>query len=139
MIMAEDDPRHAYEGSERSRAGTVEPGAVPDGLHKTSRSNPPMFTAINRHTEGHGSEPAHTSPMQAYQSLPGDVDLPKHAGPGHSDLNVVEHLSEWESTRIADCLGGVGGDIQGFSYGDVPDSNMLFGQAVPLLGFGGYS
>lgn len=140
MIMAEDDPRHAHEGgSERSRASTVEPGSIPDGVHKTPRSNLSMFTAINRHTDGHGPESAHPSPMQAYQALPGDGDLSAHPGQGDVNLNVMEHLSEWESTRIADCLGGVGGDIQGFSYGDVPDANLLFGQVIPVLGFGGYS
>lgn len=139
MIMAEDDPRHPYEGSERSRASTAEPGSVPDGLHKTPRSNPSMFTAINRHTDGHrGPDSAHPSPMQAYQALPGDAQLPTQPGPT-GDVNVMEHLNEWESTRIADCLGGVGGDIQGFSYGDVPDSNLLLGPVVPLMGFGGYS
>ncbi|KAJ4390634.1 hypothetical protein N0V93_004232 [Gnomoniopsis smithogilvyi] len=140
MIMAEDDPRHAHEGgSERSRASTVEPGSVPDGTHKTPRSNPSMFTAINRHTDGHVPESAHPSPMQAYQALPGDGDLASHPGQGDMNGNVVDHICVWESTRIADCLGGVGGDIQGFSYGDVPDANLLFGQAVPMLEFGGYS
>lgn len=138
MIMAEEDLRHSHEGgSERSRASTAEPGPVIDGTHKTPRSNPSMFTAINRHTDGYGSESAHASPMQAYQALPGDGELAPQAG--HGDLNVMEHLNEWESTRIADCLGGVGGDIQGFSYGDVPESNLLFGQVVPLLGFGAYN
>lgn len=129
MIMAEEDARHGCEALDKSRASTVEPGLAPDGSLKTPR----MFTAINRHTEGQ------PSPMQAYQPLPGgDGDLPTHPGPGaHGDLDIMENLNEWESSRIADCLGGVGGDIQGFSYGDVPETNLLFEQVVPMIGFGG--
>lgn len=128
MILAEVDARH--EASDKSHAST---SAEP--------TNAGMFTAINRHNEGQGPDSAHTSPTQVYQSLPGDVDLPTHPiGPGHhGDLDIMDNLGEWESSRIADCLGGVGGDIQGFSYGDVPDANLLFGQNVPLMGFGGYT
>lgn len=76
--------------------------------------------------------------MTTHESLPGGVDINAHMITEGGELNVMEHLNEWESTRIADCLGGAGGDIQGFSYGDVPDQNLLFGQIAPVLGFGGY-
>lgn len=118
MILAEEGVA-AYEPSDKSRASTLEPGG------------PSMFTAINRHNnDGSGSASGHPSPMQGHDMLPGGDALGLPVGAG---LDVVEHLNEWEGTRIADYLGGAGGDIQGFSYGDVPESNMLFGQLAPAL------
>ncbi|PSS05284.1 fungal-specific transcription factor domain-domain-containing protein [Coniella lustricola] len=52
---------------------------------------------------------------------------------GGDEMDVMEQLNEWESTRIADCLAKVGGDIQGFSYGDVPKQSQAFGE-LPLPG-----
>lgn len=131
MIMAEEENRYApYEGSDKSRASTIDRASSlgPEGGHaassNTPRSAPSMFRPIN-HPSGPDFE---LGEMQAPPALP----------EGH-ELNVMEHLNEWESTRIADCLGGAGGDIQGFSYGDVPDQNLLFGQMAPLMGFGGYN
>lgn len=129
----------ACASSDKSRSSTTEPGgqASTVGADGTSRSNPSMFTAINRLQEGGGGVgppevggpgSAQPSPMQSHDDLPAQMGMP-----GGGGLNVVEHLNEWESTRIADCLGGVGGDIQGFSYGDVPDSNLLFGHIAPLI------
>lgn len=155
MILADDDAARlaatAADASDKSRASTVEPGAsvaaaAAAELAKTTRSLvPSMFTAINRHAEGGGgsgfgggADSQHPSPMQAYQPLPGaggDGDLAVRPG-GQQD--IMENISDWEGSRIADCLGDVGGDIQGFSYGDVPDAN-LFGQTMPLMGFGGYT
>lgn len=155
MIMAEDENSryHAYEGSDKSRASTTDRASSlgPDG-HATSantpRSAPTMFRPINRHADASCG----ISPRPGEFPMPSEHALPPHesmlgGGPGElhglpmpnlmPDLNVMEHLSEWESTRIADCLGGAGGDIEGFSYGDVPDHSLLFGQ--PLLGFGGYN
>lgn len=142
MILAEED-------RQASPASTAAETPAADGLPMTSQPGG-MFTAINRHADflsGGTDSSAHPSPLQAYQSLPGGgrnssgggVDLPTHPGPGgHADdLDLMENLGEWESSRIADCLGGVGGDLQGFSYGDVPDAHLLFGQVVPLMGLGG--
>lgn len=157
MIMAEDENSRyiPYEGSDKSRASTTDRASSlgPEG-HATSantpRSAPSMFRPINRHAD----------PSSGISPRPGDFPIgglsSEHALPPHesmlgvglgeehapaipevTDPNVMAHLSEWESTRIADCLGGAGGDIQGFSYGDVPDHNLLFGQ--PLIGFGGYN
>lgn len=154
MILADEDATRlaaaaAADASDKSRTSTVEPGSsgAAAELAETPRSLvPTMFTAINRGGEGGsglggGTDSQHASPMQAYQSLPsgggGDGEHP--AGPQqHGEFNI-DNISDWESSRIAECLGSVGGDIQGFSYGDVPDSNLLFDQIVPLMGFGGYS
>lgn len=154
MIMAEDENnRYApYEGSDKSRASTIDRASSlgPDG-HTTSantpRSAPSMFRPINRHADGPtGISPPgplgeHALPLATHDlgvGGPSEIHAPG-AVPEGSEVNVMEHLSEWESTRIADCLGGAGGDIQGFSYGDVPDHNLLFGHMAPLLGFGGYN
>lgn len=141
VIMAEEGSSSgsgsgACEPSNKSRASTTEPSGQPPaiGTDGTPRLNPSMFTAINRLQEGGAlgmldggaSGSAHPSPMQTQDDLPDQMGLPEGG-------NVLKHLSEWEGTRIADCLGGVGGDIQGFSYGDVPDSSQLFGQMAPLL------
>lgn len=136
MIMAED--RAVYEQLDKSRASTIEPGSSlgSKDLLKTPRPTPSMFTAINRHHEGSGPTPrtergpgsGHPSPMHMHDPLSSGGDLAAHMMGEGGVLNVMEHLNEWEGTRIADCLGDVGGDIQGFSYGDVPDSNLLFGQ-----------
>lgn len=157
MILADEDAARlataAADASDKSRASTVEPSSSVAGveLAKTPRSLvPTMFTAINRGAEGSsgvggGADSQHPSPMQAYQSLPGgsggDGDLTAHSAgqQQEGDLDIMQNISEWEGSRIAECLGDVGGDIQGFSYGDVPETNLLFGQIVPLMGFGGYS
>lgn len=156
MIMAEEEHSRGalYEESDKSRASTIDRASSigPDG-HLTSantpRSAPSMFRPINRHADPPGISPRpdfppgpsseHAVPLGSHESVPGGDELHTHAFPEGHELNVMEHLSEWESTRIADCLGGAGGDIQGFSYGDVPDQNMLFGTMPQLLGFGGYS
>lgn len=130
MIMAEDGG--AYEPSDKSRASTMEPGQ-PVGPEGVPRSTPSMFTAINRHNEGSGSGSGYPSPMQGQESLPGGGHLPPHGMMEGVEPDVVEHLNEWEGTRIADYLGGAGGDIQGFSYGDVPEPNLLLGQVGPVL------
>lgn len=154
MILAEEENRHApCEGSDKSRASTIDRASSlgPDG-HVTSantpRSAPSMFRPINRYADVSGISPRpdyvvgpsgeHASPLATHESVLGSGDMHAPTIPDSNELNVMEHLSEWESTRIADCLGGAGGDIQGFSYGDVPDHNLLFGQMAPLLGFGGY-
>lgn len=138
MIMAvaapDEHPSGGYEPSDKSRASTIEPGAAGDGYQRPQVSAGGMFTAINRlhdpASSPRQSSAGHPSPMQ---ETPGGGD---HQ---HQQLNmdVVEHLSEWEGTRIADCLGGVGGDIQGFSYGDVPDGHLLYGSMVPVA-LGGF-
>lgn len=130
MIMAEEGG--AYEPSDKSRASTMEPGQ-PVGPEGLPRSTPSMFTAINRHNDGSGSGSGHPSPMQGHESLPQGGHLYAQGMPGGAELDVVEHLNEWEGTRIADYLGGAGGDIQGFSYGDVPESNLLFEHMAPVL------
>lgn len=147
MIMAEEESRYApYEGSDKSRASTIDRASSlgPEGhanSANTPRSAPSMFRPINRNADPSGISPRpdfpsteYPSPLATHESM-----LATPAIPEGSELNVMEHLSEWESTRIADCLGGAGGDIQGFSYGDVPDHNLLLGQMAPLLGFGGYT
>lgn len=49
----------------------------------------------------------------------------------------MDLLSEGESMRIAEALEGLGGgDIQGFSYGDVLGNDMLFGHTLPMMPFG---
>lgn len=130
MIMAEEGG--AYEPSDKSRASTMEPGQ-PVGPEGVPRSTPSMFTAINRHNEGSGSGSGYPSPMQGQEGLPGGGPFPTPGMLEDVELDVMEHLKEWEGTRIADYLGGAGGDIQGFSYGDVPESNLLFGEAPPVL------
>lgn len=117
--LTDDHPSGtAYEPSDKSRASTIEPTSAAGG----------MFTAINRlhdpATSPRQSSAGHASPMQ-------ETSQQQHNNP-QMHMDVVEHLSEWEGTRIADCLGGVGGDIQGFSYGDVPDGHLLLGSAVPI-------
>lgn len=144
MIMAED--RVMCEQLDKSRQSTIDLGSSigPKDLLQTVQSTPSMFTAINRlhdssgpTTRGEGGPGSgQHSPMQVHDPLPSGGDLAAHMMGEGGVSNIVEHLNEWEGTRIADCLGGAGGDIQGFSYGDVPDSNLLFGQMAPVLGLG---
>lgn len=172
MIMAEDD-RHGYEGSDQSRASTIErgPSTGPDSLHtgKTLRTTPSMFVAINSmpapqqaydsphsgpspRTDGlpcpgpgrpftdpsrvgNGSQPVHLSPIQSHHTLSasGDTNL-------MPENQFMDLLSEGESMRIAEALEGLGGgDIQGFSYGDVLETNALFGHPLPMMPFGAFS
>lgn len=150
MILADEDAARLADASDKSRASTAEPGSLAGEAAKTPRSLvPSMFTAINRNAEagGGGADSQHPSPMQAYQSLPGGGDGDVAAGgqqqqqQQHGDLAVLDNINiqEWEGHRIADRLGEMGGDIQGFSYGDVPEAHLLFGQITPLMEFGGYS
>lgn len=161
MIMAEDDRQVPYDCSDQSRASPTERGS-PAGLEthfvgKTPRSIPSMFTAINNTTAGGrhdlptsgppsrvdgipgpdytrtGSLPqaGHISPLPPHQSLSGshDPDMVPEA-------RFLDILSESESMRIAEALEGLGGgDIQGFSYGDIPET-MVFGHTLPGLPFG---
>lgn len=136
MIMADEDARQ-YDVPEHTRASMTDPGQA-EGPSNPLRSMSTMFRAINRHQDASGSDgapgSAHTSPTQTHGHLPQGLVLPAHVATGGGAADVIDHLVEFESTRIADCLGGVGGDIQGFSYGDVPDSELLFKKLkkVPL-------
>lgn len=160
MIMAEDDRHGPYGCSDHSRASPPQRGSPPghDVHHseKTSRSIPSMFTAINNAPAGGrhelpasgpltkfdgpaGSDYTRTGPMlQGEQPSP----PPVHSLSGPHDLDLIsgarvrDFLSESESMRIAEALEGMGGgDIQGFSYGEIPEA-MLFGQTLPGLTFG---
>lgn len=131
FIMAEEGT--SYDPTDRSRASSLDPGQ-PVGPEGVPRSTPSMFTAINRHHEGLGAGPGDPAHAEAqHEILSGTGQLNTHVMSGGAELNVLEHLNEWEGTRIADCLGGAGGDIQGFSYGEAPESNVLFGQMAPQL------
>lgn len=169
MIMAEEDRHGGYDGSDRSRASTIDhgsPSTGPDSLHtgKTPRSTPSMFVAINSmpappgHYDsphsGHSgpsprtdglpgagplpgrppSQPIHPSPVQAHHALPtagGDPGM-------MPEDDFMDLLQSGESMRIAEALEGLGGgDIQGFSYGDVMENDMLFGHTLPMMPFGG--
>lgn len=173
MIMAEEDRHGGYDGSDRSRASTIDrgsPSTGPDSLHtgKTPRSTPSMFVAINSMPAppGHYESPhsGHSGPSPRTDALPGPVPLPgrppsqpvvhpspvqaHHALPTHTggggdpgvmpEDDFMDLLQTGESMRIAEALEGLGGgDIQGFSYGDVLENDMLFGHALPMMPFGG--
>lgn len=122
----------------------------------TPRAPPSMFRAINNrqhHPEDpvsvssslrHAAASSHGTPPRRVPSGGTFVAPGGQGGRGGSEaatpiprdgneMDVIEQLDEWESTRIADCLAKVGGDIQGFSYGDVPKQTQVF-DGLPLLG-----
>lgn len=160
MIMAEDDRHGPYGCSDEARASPPERGS-PTGhdIHvteKTPRSIPSMFTAINNAPAGGRHELPASGPLPKHDGLAGSdytraepmlqgeqlSPPPIHSLSGPHDLDVISEarvrdiLSESESMRIAEALEGLGGgDIQGFSYGDIPET-MLFGQTLPGLTFG---
>ncbi|KUI68111.1 putative transcriptional regulatory protein PB1A11.04c [Cytospora mali] len=170
MIMAEDDRHGGCDGSDRSRASTIERGSStgPDCHHvgKTLRSTPSMFVAINsmpapppqqqqQHYDSPHSGPSprtkglpdpgpgrpfadpsragppsqhiHPSPIHTHHSLPGSAGGEPNVMPEDQFMDL---LSEGESMRIAEALE----DIQVFSYGDVDENAMLFGQSLMPFG-----
>lgn len=161
MIMAEDDRHGPYDCSDQSRASPTERGSPtgPDThlAGKTPRSIPSMFTAINNTTAGGrhevlalGSSPKidglsgsdYTRAGPVPQAGPLSPPPPPHSLSGTHDPDMIPEarlldiLSENESMRIAEALEGLGGgDIQGFSYGDIPEA-MLFGHTLPGLPYG---
>lgn len=167
MIMAEDDRHGGYDGSDRSRASTIDhgsPSTGPDSLStgKAPRSTPSMFVAINSMPAPPGPyDSPHSGPSPRTDNLPGLIPIPgrpasqpfhpspihtHHTLPTSGDPSVMPEnefmdlLSEGESMRIAEALEGLGGgDIQGFSYGDVLENNMLFGHTLPMMPFGALS
>lgn len=162
MIMAEDDRHGPYGCSDPSRVSPTERGS-PTGhdIHladKTPRSIPSMFTAINNTPGGGRHELPASSLLSKADGTPAGADYARtgsaqppgqlsppslhHSLSGPHDLDMISEarlrdiLSESESMRIAEALEGLGGgDIQGFSYGDIPEA-MLFGQTLPGLPFG---
>lgn len=161
MIMAEDDRHGPYGCSDQPRGSPTERGSPgePD-VHlseKTPRSIPTMFTAINNAPVGGRHELPASGSLSKIDGHPvpdytragpmlqaGELSPPPlhHSLSGPHDLDVISEarvrdiLSESESMRIAEALEGLGGgDIQGFSYGDIPEA-MLFGQTLPGLTFG---
>jgi len=160
MIMAEDDRHGPYGFLDQSRVSPPERRS-PTGheahlAEKMPRPIPSMFTAINnkpaegRHElpvsgqlpnfDGHpGSDYTRAGPMLQGEQL---SPPPIHTLSGPHDLDMISEarlrdiLSESESMRIAEALEGLGGgDIQGFSYGEIPEA-MLFGQTLPGLACG---
>jgi hypothetical protein len=160
MIMAEDDRHEPYGSSDRSRVSPPERQS-PTGhdvhlAEKMPGPTPTMFTAINN-TPAVGRHELPTSDSLANLDgqpesddtgagpmLQGEQPLPAadHTLPGPHDLDFMSEtqfrdlIMESESMRIAEALEGLGGgDIQGFSYGDIPEA-ILFGNILPGPTFG---
>lgn len=160
MIMAEDDRHGSYGCSDQSRVSPPERGSpMGHDVHlaeKMPRPIPTMFTAINNTHPGGRHEMPTLGPLPKPDGPPGSdytragpilqgeqlSPPPIHTLSGPHDLDFISEarfrdiISESESMRIAEALEGLGGgDIQGFSYGDIPEA-ILFGQTLPGLTFG---
>lgn len=91
MILAEDDRHAGYEGSDQSRASTIERGSPtgPDNYHagKTPRTNPSNFVAINSmHAPPQRYETPPLGPSPRNDGLPGPSPGRPYADPSRNGL-----------------------------------------------------
>ncbi|KAF3767352.1 hypothetical protein M406DRAFT_254425, partial [Cryphonectria parasitica EP155] len=147
MIVVDEDLRYfqAMDGSRRTSMNSL-PGSGTKSLFRTinrAQDGPEQvqtkFDAIpgssSQVPSAHAS-PAHASPAQSQSTIIDSVDTPVQTSPRGQKLDIVRNLGEIESSRIADCLGDMGGDIQGFSFGELPDAEMLQEKPPLLLSLG---